>query len=124
MERDRCRCILKGGKKEKVFWRRKLVMAENREFLSIPEAAALMGISRIAVFKKVKKGQLAAIRIGRNWAIAAAALQSPASSPALRPAVASAPGKDGRPKSAAAPRPVPFYKPVPEKDSLDEMGWD
>jgi excisionase family DNA binding protein len=99
-------------------------MAENREFLSIPEAAALMGVSRIAVFKKVKKGQLAAIRIGRNWAIAAAALQSPAFPPVPRSAAAPAPRPAIKPKSAAVPRPVSVFKPVPEKDPLDEMGWD
>ena len=115
-------------------------MAEIREFLSIPEAAALLGVSRIAVFKKVKKGQLAAIRIGRNWAIAASALQNPAPLPLFRPASAPVspkppvpiPPKAAAPlspkttkrKSAAASRPVPVFKPVPEKDSLDEMGWD
>lgn len=99
-------------------------MAENREFLSIPEAAALMGVSRIAVFKKVKKGQLAAIRIGRNWAIAAAALQSPAIPPVPRSAAVPAPRKAVKLKSAAMPRPVQIYKQAPEKDSLDEMGWD
>ena len=98
-------------------------MAENREFRSIPEAAAVLGISRIAVFKKVKKGQLAAIRIGRNWAVSAAALQSPASPPVSRPA-APAPPKAAKPKSGAVRRPVPVFKPVPEKDSLEEMGWD
>ena len=99
-------------------------MAENREFLSIPEAAALMGISRIAVFKKVKKGQLAAIRIGRNWAIAAATLQNPASPTAPRPATAPVSPKAAIPKSAAARRPISILKPAPEKDPLDEMGWD
>jgi len=99
-------------------------MAENREFFSIPEAAALMGVSRIAVFKKVKKGQLAAIRIGRNWAIAAAALQNPTSPPVSRPAAAPAPPKAVKPKSPAVRRPGSIFKPVPEKDALDEMGWD
>lgn len=41
----------------------------EEKFLTIPEFAKKLGISRIAVFKKVKKGQLEAIRIGRNWAI-------------------------------------------------------
>jgi excisionase family DNA binding protein len=40
-----------------------------REYISIPELAKVLGISRIAVFKKVKKGQIEAIRIGRNYAI-------------------------------------------------------
>lgn len=38
-------------------------------FVSIPQLAKLLGISRIAVFKKVKQGQIKAIRIGRNYAI-------------------------------------------------------
>ncbi|MCX7641181.1 MAG: helix-turn-helix domain-containing protein [Elusimicrobiales bacterium] len=38
-------------------------------FLSIPQFANRIGISRIAVFKQIKKGKLKAIRIGRNWAI-------------------------------------------------------
>lgn len=48
----------------------------EKDFYSLPEAAAILGISRIAVFKKVRKGQLQATRIGRNWAIAAAVLDS------------------------------------------------
>jgi len=48
----------------------------EREFYSIPEAAARLGISRIAVFKRVKKGQLEALRFGRNWAVPASALES------------------------------------------------
>jgi len=41
----------------------------NEKYLSVPEFALRLGISRIAVFKKVKKGQLPAIKIGRNWAV-------------------------------------------------------
>jgi excisionase family DNA binding protein len=44
-------------------------MADEKEFYSVPEFAKKLGISRIAVFKRVKKGQIRAIRIGRNWAI-------------------------------------------------------
>lgn len=110
-----------------------------REFLSLPEAAALLGVSRIAVFKKVKRGQLAAIRVGRNWAVPAAALRSPSLSrlPASGgsgdlPAAAPGPGKPAapgrrkaaRPGGAGAPRHIPVFEPAPEKDSLDEMGWD
>ncbi len=81
------------------------------EYYSIPEAAAILGISRIAVFKKVKKGQLEAIRIGRNWAVPAHALNvSP----------------------SPVPRLVPFPKkketeaepPLPSDNELDSMGWD
>ena len=37
--------------------------------LSIPELAKMLGISRIALYKKVKKGQVKAVKIGRNYAI-------------------------------------------------------
>ena len=38
-------------------------------FISIKQLADMLGISRIAVYKKVKKGQIKAIRIGRSFAI-------------------------------------------------------
>ena len=40
-----------------------------KEYISIKELAKILGISRIAVYKKVKKGQIKAIRIGRSFAI-------------------------------------------------------
>jgi len=42
---------------------------ENSGYISIPQLAKILGISRIAVYKKVKKGQIKAIRIGRSFAI-------------------------------------------------------
>lgn len=44
-------------------------MKEDARYISIKELADLLGISRIAVYKKVKKGQIKALRIGRNFAI-------------------------------------------------------
>ena len=41
----------------------------QKQYLTVPELARILGISRIAVYKKVKKGQIHAIRIGRNFAI-------------------------------------------------------
>lgn len=41
----------------------------NKEYLSVPEMAKLLGISRIAVYQKVKRNLIQAIRIGRNYAI-------------------------------------------------------
>ena len=38
-------------------------------FISIQQLANMLGISRIAVYKKIKKGQIKAIRIGRSFAI-------------------------------------------------------
>lgn len=84
-----------------------------RAYYSIPEAAVILGISRIAVFKKVKKGQLEALRFGRNWAVPAHAL-----------------------KVSPLPAPVPRLVPSPKKketevvspllpdNELDSMGWD
>ena len=43
-------------------------MLEPR-YISIQELARLLGISRIAVYKRVKKGQIKAVRIGRSYAI-------------------------------------------------------
>ncbi len=41
---------------------------ENK-YLSISEVAKLLKISRIAVYKKVKKGHIKAIKIGKHFAI-------------------------------------------------------
>ncbi len=42
---------------------------ENKDLLTVKELAGFLGISRIAVFKKIKKGQIKAVKIGRNFAI-------------------------------------------------------
>lgn len=68
----------------------------------------MLGISRIAVFKKVKKGQLPALRFGRNWAVPAAALGKTFSAPFPPP-----PQK----KEVELPSPSP-------DDEMDSMGWD
>jgi excisionase family DNA binding protein len=39
------------------------------KYYTIPQLADLLGISRIAVYKRVKKGQFQAIKIGRMYAI-------------------------------------------------------
>lgn len=38
-------------------------------YVTVPELARILGISRVAVYKKVKKGQIKAVRIGRTFAI-------------------------------------------------------
>ena len=38
-------------------------------YVTIPQLAKILGLSRIAVYKKVKKGQIKAVRIGRAYAI-------------------------------------------------------
>jgi len=47
---------------------------KNEEYMSIPQLAEILGLSRIAVYKRVKKGEIRAIRIGRNYAIPKGAL--------------------------------------------------
>lgn len=42
---------------------------KNKEFLTIPELARILGISRIAAYKKVKKGQIQAAKIGHDYAV-------------------------------------------------------
>lgn len=41
-----------------------------KKYLSIPEAAKLLGISRIALYKQVKTGKFPAERAGRSYVIA------------------------------------------------------
>ena len=90
------------------------------EYYSIPEAAARLGVSRIAVFKKVKKGQLEALRFGRNWAVPAAALEKAADlKRAVRPAAPKLPPRAVSPTVKKAPVPPP----APDSE-LDSMGWD
>lgn len=43
---------------------------ENKEFITTVELAKILGISRIAVFKRIKRGRIKAIRVGRNFVIA------------------------------------------------------
>lgn len=42
---------------------------DNKEFVTIPELAKFLGISRIAVFKKVKNGEIKAQKVGRIYLI-------------------------------------------------------
>lgn len=41
----------------------------NRKYYSVKELADILGISRIAVFNKIKKGQIKAEKAGRNYII-------------------------------------------------------
>jgi len=38
-------------------------------YISVAELAKMLGISRVAVFKKIQKGQISAEKIGRSYAI-------------------------------------------------------
>lgn len=44
-------------------------MAKEKEFISTTELAEILGISRIAVFKKIQKGEIKARKVGRNYII-------------------------------------------------------
>lgn len=46
------------------------------DFLSTPQLAKLLGISRVAVYQKIKAGQIPAIKVGRNFVIAKTELGS------------------------------------------------
>jgi len=41
----------------------------TNEYLSVSQFAKILGVSRIAIYKKIKKGQIEAIRIGRSFVI-------------------------------------------------------
>jgi excisionase family DNA binding protein len=41
----------------------------RRRYFSIPDAASLLGMSRVAVYKKVKSGEIRAIKLGRTYGI-------------------------------------------------------
>jgi len=41
----------------------------NEKYITIPELAKLLGVSRIAIYNRVKKGQIPATKIGRTYII-------------------------------------------------------
>ncbi len=45
-------------------------MKKEIKYLSTSEVADILGISRVAVFKKIKKGVIPAKKMGRNYVIA------------------------------------------------------
>ncbi len=42
----------------------------EKKYITIPQLADILGVSRISVYKKVKNGQIPATRIGRTYVIA------------------------------------------------------
>lgn len=42
---------------------------EEKKYYSAPEVANLLGVSRVAIFKKIKSGQIHAEKVGRNYII-------------------------------------------------------
>lgn len=57
---------------------RRAHLVEVPPLLSIPQAAAELGISRQAVLKRIEAGSLTATRVGTAWAVPAAAIPPPA----------------------------------------------
>ena len=51
-------------------------MIKKSGYVTIPELAKILGLSRIAIFKRVKKGAIKAVKIGRNYAIPRAYIDS------------------------------------------------
>ena len=41
----------------------------REKYITIPELAKLLGVSRIAIYKRVKKGQIPATKVGRTYVI-------------------------------------------------------
>lgn len=42
---------------------------KDKKFFTVQELANILGISRIAIFNRIKKGQIKAKKIGRNYII-------------------------------------------------------
>ena len=42
---------------------------KNKKYITIPELAKLLGVSRIAVYNRVKKGQIPAEKVGKTYII-------------------------------------------------------
>ena len=41
----------------------------NKKYVTIPELAKLLGVSRIAIYNRVRKGQIPATKVGRTYVI-------------------------------------------------------
>jgi excisionase family DNA binding protein len=48
---------------------------DNKAYFSTAEAAKILGISRVAVFRRIKSGKLKADRVGRSYVIARESLE-------------------------------------------------
>ena len=45
----------------------KEIIKNNKNYFSTAEVAKLLGVSRIAIFKKIKSGKIHAEKVGRNY---------------------------------------------------------
>lgn len=41
----------------------------NEKYLTVPQLAKLLGVSRITIYKRVKKGQIPATKVGKTYII-------------------------------------------------------
>lgn len=41
----------------------------NKSFVSTTELAELLGVTRVTVFRKIKSGEIKAVKVGRNFVI-------------------------------------------------------
>jgi len=48
----------------------------EKEFLTTAQVASLLGVSRIAIFKKIKSGRIRAKKSGRNYLISRAEIET------------------------------------------------
>lgn len=48
---------------------RHILEKDNKKYYSAPEIAKLLGVSRIAIFKKIKSGHIHAEKVGRNYIV-------------------------------------------------------
>ena len=46
-----------------------MINKDNSTYMSVADMAKKLGVSRITIFKRIKKGQISAIKIGRSYAI-------------------------------------------------------
>jgi len=44
-------------------------MEKKEKYLSVAQLAKILGVSRIAVYKKIIKGEIEAFKVGRNFVI-------------------------------------------------------
>lgn len=48
---------------------RHILPNKDKRYFSAPEIAKLLGVSRVAVFKKIKSGAIKAEKVGRNYIV-------------------------------------------------------
>lgn len=46
-----------------------MAMSENKKTMTVTQLAKLLGVSRVAIHKRIKKGQIDAVRIGNMYTI-------------------------------------------------------